>query len=233
MASAAQPRLVDLTLAFSTGMPAYGAKWYPSFEIRPIMTPETDPAGFGRTFSQFLMNPHNATHLDAPSHFFPGTATIADLPADLFMGPALVADVTHRGLLEPIGADDLEAATKDRLQVGDRLLIRTDYLDNHWGEPDFWQKPPYLDESAAQWIVARGIRLVGLDCLTEEPGDQRFPVHRTLLRAGIPILEYIHNLRELTERRVWLSALPVLIAGAEGSPVRAMAVEGGPMPLDA
>ncbi|MDB4895493.1 MAG: hypothetical protein JWN15_1755 [Firmicutes bacterium] len=220
-------RIVDLSLGFSPGMPAYGASWYPSFELRPIMTPETDPVAQGRRFSQFLMNPHNATHVDAPSHFVPGAAAVNDLDPEVFIGPALVADLSHKGLREPISGADLEAAVGADISPGDRLLIRTDYLDRYWGDPDFWQNPPYLDASAADWCVAQGVRLVGLDCLTEEPGDRDFPVHRRLLTAGIPILEYIRNLGALKERRVWLYALPVLVEGAEGSPVRAVAVEGG------
>lgn len=220
-------RIVDLSHGFSAGMPAYGAAWYPSFEIRRIMTPETDPAGQGRLFSQFLMNPHNATHLDAPSHFIPGAPGVAELDPARFVGPALVADLTAKGRREPITGADLAAATQGDLVPGDRLLIRTDYMDHHWGEPDFWTAPPYLDATAADWCVAQGISLVGLDCLTEEPGDKAFPVHRKLLGAGIPILEYIRHLDQLHERRVWLMALPVLIHDAEAAPVRAVALEGG------
>jgi arylformamidase len=220
-------RIVDLSLGFSEKMPAYGASWYPSFMIKAVMTPETDPKGHGRTFSQFLMNPHNATHLDAPSHFFAGTAGVADLDPDVLCGPALVADLSHKGLREPITGEDLEHAVGAEMHPGMRLLIRTDYLDHYWGDPDFWQKPPFLVESAARWCVDRGAALVGLDCLTEVPGDQEFPVHKTLLGAGIPILEYIRNLRALSEKKVWLFALPILVHGAEGSPVRAVALEGG------
>lgn len=220
-------RIVDLSLGFTQGMPAYGASWYPSFELRPIMTPETDPKGHGRRFSQFVMNPHNATHLDAPSHFIRDGKGICDLEPECFIGPAVVADLTEKGRLEPITGDDLEAAVGSDWVPGQRLLIRTDYLDRHWGEPDFWERPPYLVESAADWCVDRGVLLVGLDCLTEEPGDRHFPVHRKLLGAGIPILEYIRNLGALTQRRVWLIALPVLVTGAEASPVRAVALEGG------
>lgn len=217
--------VVDLSLGFTAGMPAYGASWYPSFEIRPIMTPETDPAGQGRSFSQFLMNPHNATHIDAPSHFFPGARTVDQLDPARFFGPAQVLDLTGKGFREPIGADDLAAAAPDGLEPGIRVLIRTDYLDRHWGDADFWQKPPYLAPSGAEWLVERGVGLVGLDCLTEEPGDRDFPVHRCLLGAGIPILEYICNLSALRGQRVWLSAAPVLVHGAEAAPVRALAFE--------
>lgn len=220
-------RIVDLSHGFEPGMPAYTASWYPSFELRPIMTPATDPGGHGRTFSQFVMNPHNATHVDAPSHFYPGAPGVADLPPEVFLGRAVVLDLSHKGRREPIGAADLAAAAGAAPVADRRLLIRTDYLDRHWGDPDFWAKPPYLDASAAQWCVQQRVRLVGLDCLTEAPGDQDFPVHRRLLGAGIPILEYIRNLGALRERRVWLCAQPVLVHGAEAAPVRALALEGG------
>lgn len=220
-------RIVDLSLGFSEGMPGYGASWYASFKINPIMTPETDPAGQGRSFSQFEMNPHNATHIDAPCHFIPGAPGVAELPLERFMGPAIVADLSHKGLREAISGADLEAAIGPVMEAGLRVLIRTDYLDQHWGDPDFWQKPPFLSESGAQWLVERGAALVGLDCLTEVPGDAAFPVHRRLLGAGIPILEYIRNLGSLSQQSVWLHALPVLIHGAEAAPVRAIAVEGG------
>jgi arylformamidase len=219
-------RVVDLSLGFSHGMPSYGASWYPGMEIRPIMTPDTDPAGQGRRFSQFIMNPHNATHVDAPNHFVPDGPGVADLDPAIFCGPALVLDLTQKRMQEPVGGADLAAAARGRMRPGLRLLLRTDYLDDHWGEPDFWQKPPYLDESAARWCVEQKARLVGLDFLTEEPGDRAFPVHRCLLQAGIPILEYICNLRALTEPEVWLCALPVLVHGAEAAPVRAVALEG-------
>ncbi len=219
-------RIVDLSLGFSHGMPSYGASWYPSMAIHAIMTPETDPAGQGRRFSQFSMNPHNATHIDAPNHFFPDGPGVEDLDPSLFMGPALVLDLSRKGLKEPVGAADLAAAANGKMRPGLRLLLRTDYLDQHWGDPDFWKKPPYLDESAAHWCVEQGAALLGLDFLTEEPGDGAFPVHRTLLGAGIPILEYICNLRSLRQAEVWLCALPVLVHGAEAAPVRAIAVEG-------
>lgn len=219
-------RLIDISLAYAEGMPAFNAPWYPPFALRPAMTPATDPSGLGRTFTQVLLNPHNATHVDAPSHFFAGRTGAGELPIAPFFGRAVIADLSDKGALEPISGDDLERAVDDVWQQGDRLLIATQYLDRHWGEPDFWDRPPFLATSAAEWAVERGAALVGLDCLTEEPGHRQMPVHRTLLDAGIPILEYLCNLGAATERRPWLTALPVKIAGVEAAPVRAVLVEG-------
>ncbi len=218
-------RLIDISLAFAEGMPSYAAAWYPRFGLRPAMTAATDPAGLGRTFTQILLNPHNATHVDAPGHFFAGRAGAADLPLSPFFGRAVIADLSAKGALDPISGDDLERAAAAHFRPGDRLLIATQYLDCHWGEPDFWDRPPYLEPSAAAWAIEHGASLVGLDCLTEEPGHREMPVHRALLGHEVPILEYLCNLGVARERRPWLCAFPAKIAGVEASPVRAVLAE--------
>lgn len=218
-------RLIDISLAFAEGMPSYNAAWYPHFALRPAMTPDTDPLRLGRTFTQIVINPHNATHVDAPSHFFATAAQVADLPLTPFFGPAVVADLSHKESLQPISGDDIEQAVAARWRPGDRLLIATQYLDRNWGAADFWDRPPYLDASAAAWAVEQRASLVGVDCLTEEPGHPEMPVHRQLLGRGIPILEYICNLGAVQAPRPWLVALPVKVTGVEASPVRAILVE--------
>ncbi len=206
-------------------MPSYGASWYPSFAVRRTMTPETDPAGLERTFTQLEIFAHNGTHVDVPVHYIPGAATLERVPLEVFVGPALVADLSRKRLREPITGDDLEAAVGHAWRPGLRLLIRTDYHDRSFGDPDFWQKPPYLVESAARWAVEHSAALVGLDCLTEKPGDPQAPVHRTLLAAGIPILEYLRNLAALPVSRPFqLVALPTRVDGVEAAPVRAVAL---------
>ncbi|MGE5589185.1 MAG: cyclase family protein [Bacillota bacterium] len=206
-------------------MPSYGASWYPPFAVRRTMTPDTDPAGLERTFTQLEVFAHNGTHVDAPVHYIPGAATLDRIPLEVFVGPALIADLSGKGLRQPISGGDLEDSVGDRWRPGMRLLIRTDYHDRHFGDPDFWQKPPYLVESAARWMVERGVVLAGLDCLTEKPGDLQAPVHRTLLAAGIPILEYLRNLAAVPAGRPFqLAALPTRVDGVEAAPVRAVAL---------
>jgi len=65
----------------------------------------------------------------------------------------------------------------------------------------------------------------GLDCITERPGDAESPVHHRLLAAGIPLLEYVANLHELSRQVVQLMALPMKVAGAEAAPTRVLAME--------
>jgi kynurenine formamidase len=50
-------------------------------------------------------------------------------------------------------------------------------------------------------------------------------VHQTLFRGNVVILEGLTNLDQLRKPVVKLIALPLRIAGGDGSPVRAIAIE--------
>ncbi|MEV4758797.1 cyclase family protein [Micromonospora sp. NPDC049559] len=215
-------QLIDITHGFYEGMPSYPASWYPKFSLDRVMTPESDPAGTSRLFSQLHLFPHNGTHIETGRHFFPSGRTIDEVPLEVLFGRACVADLSHKQELDPIAADDLDKAVGEFWVPGDRLLIRTDYLHTHWGREDYWDRPPYLTSSAADWAVENGAVLVGLDCLTERPGDLESPVHRTLLAADIPILEYITDLHLVGASVVTLLAMPIKVADAEAAPARAV-----------
>jgi arylformamidase len=219
-------RVVDLTHGFYPGMPAYPADWFPRFTIDRAMTPLSDPAGTGRTFSQLHLFPHNATHIEFQLHFDPDGAPINAVPLSTLIGRACVADLSYKQDLDPVTADDLEKAVGPVWRPGDRLLVRTDYLHRAWGRADYWGRSPYLTPSAADWAVTHGAVLVGLDCLTERPGDTSSPVHRRLLSVGIPLLEYVTNLHQLSQRVIQLIALPIKVAEVEAAPARVVAVEG-------
>jgi arylformamidase len=51
--------------------------------------------------------------------------------------------------------------------------------------------------------------------------DDKLPGHKALLRNGIAILEWL-NLSETADGLYELAALPLKIAGGDGSPVRAV-----------
>ncbi|USG64611.1 cyclase family protein [Brevibacillus ruminantium] len=218
-------KIIDITHGFYPDMPSYEAKWYPKFAIKPVMTPETDPAPTRRTFTRLELFAHNATHVDAPKHFFEDRESLDRLPLDIFIGRACIADLSYKKPFEPITADDIEKAVRDIWEPGSRLLIRTDYLLHNWGRPDFWDRPPYLTPSVADWVIENKGVLIGLDCLTEKPGDVESPVHLKLLGEGIPILEYITHLHLAESKVSCLFALPTKVEGVEASPVRAVLLE--------
>lgn len=73
-------KMIDISQGWYQGMPSYDAAWYPKFDIRKAMTPRTDPAGGGRTFSDLRIFPHNGTHVESGYHFYEDREKIPSAP---------------------------------------------------------------------------------------------------------------------------------------------------------
>ena len=78
-----------------------------------------------------------------------------------------------------------------------------------------------VDNSGAEWLVRKGIQLVGIDYLGIAPFEQPEDTHRILLKAGIVILEGL-NLSDVGRGRYTLFCLPIKIIGSDGAPARAI-----------
>ena len=79
-----------------------------------------------------------------------------------------------------------------------------------------------LDRSAAQAVIGRGIRLVGLDALSVDLGSvEGFPVHRALLGRGVVVVEGL-RLAEVPPGPCDLVCLPLRIRGGDGAPARVL-----------
>jgi arylformamidase len=74
---------------------------------------------------------------------------------------------------------------------------------------------------AAAALVARGVKLVGLDYLSVASAEEQVPVHRAFLDHGVAVLEGI-DLSEVAPGRYELICLPVKLRGADGAPCRAV-----------
>ena len=72
------------------------------------------------------------------------------------------------------------------------------------------------------WLAARGVRLVGIDAQSVDPADSKtLDSHRQLLEHDMRVLENL-VLDEVPAGDYELIALPLRIAGADASPVRAV-----------
>ncbi len=166
--------------------------------------------------SQLSACVHLGTHIDAPYHFIPDGATVERLPLETLIGEADVIDFTH--LNGHITAAALEAAAIPPQAT--RLLFKT--RNSAWwaaGDPDFHPDYIALTDDAAAYLVARGVRLVGIDYLSIAPYDDPGPTHRTLLRAGVVIIETL-DLSAVPAGRYTLHCLPLKLVGSEGAPAR-------------
>lgn len=218
------PRVVDLTFPIHEGMTTYPSANHPRVEITQLGRHGIE----NRETRKITLGTHTGTHCDAPLHFVPRGETADRLPLESLIGPAMVADLTHLGALHRVEASHLEALLGD--ERPQRLILRYDWSD-HWGTMRYYREHPYLAEDTAAWVVNRGIRLLAMD--TPTPDDPRTgplnppdsPNHQLLLGAGVILVEYLCNLKELRRRDVELIVCPMKIVGADGSPVRCVALE--------
>ncbi|TMF89677.1 MAG: cyclase family protein [Chloroflexi bacterium] len=204
--------VVDVTVPIRDAMTVYRGN--PPVRIRPAMTLSKD----GVNLSELCLGSHTGTHVDAPSHFIRGGAGADRLALDRFIGPAWVADL--RRVKDGITADDLRKA---RIPAGSRrVLLRTS--NSRWWHPAraFRTDFVYLAPDGADWIVERGIDLVGIDYLSIEGyGIRGAPTHKRLLGAGIPILEGL-DLFKVRSGRWQMAALPLRIVNGDAGLTRAV-----------
>jgi kynurenine formamidase len=216
--------LVDLSVPIVTGMPVYPGD--PEVTVAPALTVDDS----GVNVLRLHLGSQSGTHVDAPYHIDDALPRLDELPLDRFAGPAVVADVRGLAPRAPIGPD-LIADLIPELQPGAILLLATGWCA-HWGSDDY-RAHPWLSSSAAEAIVAAGIRTVGIDALSVDrtpASDEEFSLtaHRVLCGAGAVIAENLTGLGALVEaqaagRRIEVSLFPLRLAGADGAPVRAVA----------
>lgn len=159
---------------------------------------------------------HTATHVDAPCHFVPGGAGIDALPLDVLTGPAWVIDCPAQ---PEICAAFLESAMRN-IGAATRVLLRTGAPASPAFDPAF----PALALDGARWLIARGVRLVGIDTISIESYasvNAAAAVHHALLAAGVIIVENL-DLAAIPPGRYRLTCLPLKLLGADGSPARAI-----------
>ncbi len=106
----------------------------------------------------------------------------------------------------------------------ERVLFHTRNSDL-WahGEREFARDFVAVTEDGAQWLIERGVRLVGVDYLSVAPFRQSAPTHRALLRAGVVVVEGL-NLHGVAPGMYQLVCLPLRIVGCDGSPARAILI---------
>jgi len=163
--------------------------------------------------SRLEMSAHTGTHIDAPSHFVDGAGGIDTISPSLLVGPVLVLEIPG---IRGIGKEDLEQACISNGVT--RLLLKTDNSGLLKGNR-FDESYAHLTGGGAQYLVEKGIKLVGIDYLSVAEYGKGDEVHRILLTDGVVIIEGL-DLRGVPAGMYMMAALPLKIAGADGAPAR-------------
>ena len=107
-------------------------------------------------------------------------------------------------------------------QDTERLLLRTRNSE-FWKAKvtDFRKDYTALTAGAAQWIVEREIKLIGIDYLSIQCFNDNPVTHKILLKSNVIILEGL-NLTDVSPGKYELLCLPIRLTGTEGAPARAV-----------
>ena len=165
---------------------------------------------------------HAGTHVEGPLHAIEGGDTISDLDVERFFGEAIVLDLSNCPQGAPLAPEYLQRAAEPGggVQPGDIALF-------YFGWERRGGELPYPATEALQWLVDRGIKLLGIDTPgLDIPGDRRLPNHHLLFANGIPLIEWLGNLDQLQQPRVYIFAQPLPATQTDAIPLRVLAFEG-------
>lgn len=234
----AAQRLVDLTHPFDEDTVYWPTE--PSGFVLKKLSHGVTEGGYFYDANAFSAPEHGGTHLDAPIHFAQAGATTDQVPLERLIGPAVVVDISARAeedrdaLLEPADLDAFERQ-HGPIAPGTIVLVRTGW-SKRWPDKLAYlgsDAPgdvanlhfPGISAEAARALVKRRVASVGIDTASIDHGPSReFWAHRILMEANIPALENLTALEELPARGATVIALPMLIRGGSGGPLRAVAV---------
>jgi kynurenine formamidase len=223
--------IVDLSQPIYKGMPVY-----PGHLATVVFDYHAHADTLGKFESDFsyaskglILSDHGPTHVDSISHFDSSddAATIDEMPLDTFWGEGTCIDISSTPAREYCSAEGLDAsleASGAELRPGDVLLLHTGTYERHGGTDEYTSQYPGLDESGAEWLVERKVKVFGVDCPSpDNPASPTYPVHLMCRREGVTHYENLAGLRELIGRRFVFVGLPLKVVRGHGSPVRAAA----------
>lgn len=210
-------KIYDITIPITSAMTVWpGDPWVVVKRVSKI------EEGANANVSHLAFGAHTGTHVDAPYHFIPEGNTLDQIPLERWVGDSVVVEFL-----------DIDLITKRLLEEADippgtrRLLFKT-RNSGIWSGDDnqFHEDFVALSPDGAQYLVDRGIEMVGIDYLSIAPFRESRPTHQILLGAGILILEGI-NLLQVPPGRYQLYCLPLKLVGVDGAPARAILVSEG------
>lgn len=188
----------------------------PQVSIQTTATVEKDGVGD----SHLSFGSHTGTHVDAPKHFVANATGIDQIPLEKLVGECFVVDLTEITHKEILVSDFSQIP----LTSGSRILFKTGNYKYLYGNvfPDSYIS---LSLQAAEYLVTKGVYLVGIDFLgIEKRKNPGHPVHTTLLKAGIVNVEGL-DLSKVPEGKYKLICLPIKLKDADGSPARVILVK--------
>ena len=204
-------KYIDISVPVSPSLPCWPGSPAIQFE-RSLDLEKGDTA----TDTTLHFSVHTGTHIDAPLHFLQGGKSVDQITLETLIGPVYVAEVPAQ--VEVITVDVLKDLA---LPAGvQRLLLKTrNSLLWSSGSDKFDPNFVALTAEAAQWLVDRGVAVVGIDYLSIQRFTDGPETHQILLGANVVVIEGL-DLSHVEPGNYELFCLPLKLEGVEGAPAR-------------
>ena len=215
--------LIDLTHVLDPNVPTWTGRC--GFQLETAMDYDQ-----GLRAQKVKMHAGIGTHMDAPSHFIPGSDDIHDLSLQKFICKLCVISV-------PCGEDDW-VTHKDiaefekafgKIPKGAFVAISTGW-DVNWAKEKYRNEKqgkmhfPSISLDAAELLCERDVSGIGVDTLSPDCQDLSFPVHKLVLGQRRYIVENLANLSKVQPVGSYCTMMPMNMKGATEAPIRAVAV---------
>ena len=209
--------LYDITPTIHPGMPVWPGDTPFEIERRGAISRESPV-----NVSQIVMSTHTGAHADAPYHYDPLGADSAAVSLRPYLGVCRLIDLSsseHRGhAVQPVElAPWIGGETSGTLPARVLLRTRRNAALDRWDGAFRAISPHTID-----LLAEHGVQLVGVDTPSLDPQDSKtMDAHHRVRDHRMAILEGL-VLDAVPPDDYELIALPLPIAGADASPVRAV-----------
>jgi arylformamidase len=214
----AQGRMVDLTRVIEPTTPDAQRKFVIRIHNALQEIPgKVRPEGEWYVMSDVEMMGHVGTHIESPFHCLKKGADLSQIPLDRLAGDALIPNLINAKAEGGVTLEQVQAAAKAAggMRKGDIVFCRM-------GPTQYFATAPL------KWLVAQGMKMMGVDSAGVELADDKTVAnvnHLVLFRAGIPCIENLANLDQLSKGRVKVYALVIPVHGLDAFPLRVIAIE--------
>jgi arylformamidase len=175
------------------------------------------PEGEWYIMSDVELMDHIGTHIEVPLHCLKDGADLAETPIEQLVGDAAILDLTGAEAEGGVTLEQVQAAAAAAGGIGEGDIVFC-----RMG------KTKYFSTASLQWLVEQGMKLMGVDSGGVELSHDETHAnvnHLLLFRAGIPVIENLAHMDQLTQSRVKAYALPVPVKGLDAFPLRVIAIE--------
>lgn len=199
----------DLTAAITSNTVIFPGD--PIFNSEPITTISSQSCF---NLCEIRMGNHTGTHIDFPAHVIKHGKTSHDYSIDNFVGEGVILHVPNN------------EATINKAFIMEQPILENDFVffktkNSTLSKQDaFTDKYVYIEPDAADALLAKKVRVVGIDYISVDAyAATALPVHHILLSNDILIVENL-ELRDVDPGRCQLYIMPLHIPNMDGLPAR-------------